>query len=45
MALLMPSLLWAQEEGITLKGLAERISALTSRVSALEDHLAEGGSS
>ena len=40
--LFTPSLLWAQEEGLTLEGLAERISTLTSRVSDLEDHLAKG---
>lgn len=42
LALLVPNILWAQEEGVTLEGLAERIFSLTNRVVVIEEQLAKG---
>ena len=36
LSLLVPSIIWAQEEGVTLESLAEQLSSLVQRVEALE---------
>lgn len=36
-AIVMPAMAWAQEEGVTLEGLAEQITGLVERVVALEN--------
>ncbi len=35
-AIVMPAMTWAQEEGLSLEGLAEQMAALVSRVEVLE---------
>lgn len=35
-ALVLPAMTWAQEEGITLEGLADQVTGLVSRIESLE---------
>lgn len=35
-AIILPSMIWAQEEGLTLEGVAEQVAGLVERVEALE---------